>query len=74
MFKCTKMLIQSLQPSCDAQDAAICWQVDQMGQTSQQFYPVLPPGVKWIYPIFTLLFTPTHFTLPERGNTGVKRG
>ena len=24
MFKCTKMLIQPLQPSCDAQDAAIC--------------------------------------------------
>ena len=30
-----RMLIQPLQPSCDAQDAAICWQVDQMGHTSQ---------------------------------------
>ena len=30
------MLIHPLQPSCDAQDAAICWQVDQMGHTSQQ--------------------------------------
>ena len=36
MFKCTKMFIHPLQPSCDAQDAAICWQVDQMGHTSQQ--------------------------------------
>ena len=35
-FKCTKMLIHPLQPSCDAQDAAICWQVDQKGHTSQQ--------------------------------------
>ena len=25
MVKCTKMLIHPLQPSCDAQDAAICW-------------------------------------------------
>ena len=38
-FKCTKMLIHPLQPSCDAQDAAICWQVDQMGHTSQQEAP-----------------------------------
>ena len=30
------MLIHPLQHSCDAQDAAICWQVDQMGLTSQQ--------------------------------------
>ena len=37
MFKYTKMLIQPLQPSCDAQDAAICWQVDQMGHTSQHY-------------------------------------
>ena len=36
MFKCTKMFIHPLQPSCDAQAAAICWQVDQMGHTSQQ--------------------------------------
>ena len=31
-------------------------------------------GVKWIYPVFTLLFTPAHFTLPERGKNGVKKG
>ena len=31
-----RRLIQPLQPSCDAQDAAIRWQVDQMGHTSQQ--------------------------------------
>ena len=42
-FKCTKMLIQPLQPSCDAQDAAICWQVDQMGHTSQQLRPFVCP-------------------------------
>ena len=39
MFKCTKTVIHPLQPSCDAQDAAICWQVDQMGHTSQQYSP-----------------------------------
>ena len=39
MFKCTEMLIHPLQPSCDAQDAAIYWQVDQMGHTSQQSSP-----------------------------------
>ena len=36
MFKCTKRIIHPLQPSCNAQDAAIYWQVDQMGHTSQQ--------------------------------------
>ena len=35
-FKCTKIIIHPLQPSCDAQDTAICWQVDQKGHTSQQ--------------------------------------
>ena len=29
MFKYTKKFSQQLQPSCDAQDTAICWQVDQ---------------------------------------------
>ena len=38
MFECTKMFIHPLQPSCDAQDVAICWQVDQMGHTSQHVY------------------------------------
>ena len=40
MFKCTKTLIHPLQPSCDAQDAAICWQVDQNGT---HITTVLPP-------------------------------
>ena len=35
-FKWTKNVIHPLQPSCDAQDAAICWQVDQMGHTSHK--------------------------------------
>ena len=47
MFKCTKMLIQPLQPSCDPQDNAICWQVDQMGHTSQQL-PSGPVGLATI--------------------------
>ena len=34
-FKWTTNVIHPLQTSCDAQDAAICWQVDQMGHTSQ---------------------------------------
>ena len=38
-FKCTKRIIHPLQPSCDAQNAAICRQVDQMGHTSQQYSP-----------------------------------
>ena len=45
MFKCTKMLIHPLQPSCDAQDAAIYWQVDQMGHTSQHPQLVAPFAV-----------------------------
>ena len=35
-FKDTKMFIPPLQPSCDAQDTAICRQVNQMGHTSEQ--------------------------------------
>ena len=40
MFKCTKKFSQPLQPSCDAQDTAICWQVDQNGT---HITTVLPP-------------------------------
>ena len=36
-FKGTKIVINSLQPSCDAQDTAICRQVDQKGHKSQHF-------------------------------------
>ena len=39
-FKCIKIVIHPLQPSCDAQDAAICWQVDQNGT---HITTVLPP-------------------------------
>ena len=35
-FKCAKIVIHPLQPSCDAQDTAIYWQVDQKGYTSQK--------------------------------------
>ena len=38
VFKCTKIVHHPLQPSCDAQDAATCWQVDQMGHTSQHLF------------------------------------
>ena len=34
-FKCTKMVSHTLQPNCDAQDTAICRQVNQKGHTSQ---------------------------------------
>ena len=35
-----KVLIHPLQPSCDAQDTATCWQVDQIGT---HITTVLPP-------------------------------
>ena len=43
-FKGTKIVIHSLQPSCDAQDIAIYQQVTQMGHTSQQCRYTRVPG------------------------------
>ena len=39
-----RWFIHPLQPSCDAQDTAICWQVDQKGHTSQQGRYITAPN------------------------------